>query len=120
MQVANLQLKNDTIMTIGILVFDAIGNVGPAPAGDVFAVVSSNPASLNAVIGTTAAGAPAVVLNALVQVSPGLSIEISDSSGLTVFDEAVDIVEDFSPTATGLDLANAEISAQPIPTAVGP
>jgi hypothetical protein len=117
---ANLQLKNDQVMAIGILTIDNMGTVVPAPAGDVFTVTSSNPASLNCVIGTMASGAPAVIINALVQASPGLSFEIADSSGLAVFDEGVDIVEDFTPAATGLDIANAEVSAQPVPTAVGP
>jgi hypothetical protein len=117
---ANLQLMNDQVLTIGILAIDDVGQTVPAPAGDVFTVVSSNPASLNAMIGATASGQPAVVLNALVQVSPGLSFTVSDSAGLAVFDEAVDIVDDFTATAIGLDLANSTSVAQPPPAAVGP
>src|SRR5579864_4387965 len=49
---ANLQLMNDEVMTIGILTLDNVGGTVPAAAGDVFTVVSSNPASLNAVMGT--------------------------------------------------------------------
>lgn len=116
---ANLQLMNDEVMTIGILTLDNVGGTVPAAAGDVFTVVSSNPAS-NAVMGATAAGGPAVVLNALVQVSPGLSFTVSDSAGLAAFTENVDIVDDTTPTAIGLDLADATSVPQPPPTAVGP
>jgi hypothetical protein len=117
---ANLQLKNDEVMHIGILTLDNVGGIVPAAAGDVFSVVSSNPASLNAVIGTMASGAPAVVINALVQESPGLTFTVSDSAGLAVFTETVDIVIDTTPTAMGLDLTTIETSAQPVPTNVGP
>jgi|SRR5712671_2517644 len=117
---ANLQLKNDVIETIPILTKDAAGDVVPAPAGDVFSVVSSNPASLNAAIGVDVAGHPAVVINALVQLSPGLSFTVSDSAGLTAFREDVDIVADVTPTAVGLDLTNITSAPQPVPTRPGP
>ncbi len=117
---ANLQLLNDEVMTIGILTLDNVGGTVPAAAGDVFTVVSSAPASLNAVMGTTAAGGPAVVINALVQVSPGLSFTVSDSAGLAAFTENVDIVDDTTPAAIGIDLTNATSVSQPAPTAVGP
>lgn len=117
---ANLQLLNDEVMHIGILVLDAAGDTVPADPADVFTVVSSNPASLNAVIGTMASGAPAVVINALVVASPGLSFTVSDSAGLVVFTEQVDIVGDTKAVAIGLDLANPETSPQPVPTAPGP
>jgi|ERR1700733_5024914 len=117
---ANLQLKNDQVMTIGILTVDNMGTIVPAPVGDVYTVVSSLPASLNAVIGATAAGGPAVVLNALVEISPGLSFTVSDSAGLEAFTENVDIVEDFTPSAVGLDIADATSVAQALPTAPGP
>jgi hypothetical protein len=117
---ANYELPNDVVRTIGILTETAAGTVEPAPAGDVFTVVSSNPASLNAVIGATAAGNPAVVLNALVDVSPGLSVVVSDSAGLVALTQLVDIVMDVTPTNIQLDLANATSVAQPVPTATGP
>ena len=117
---ANLQLPNDVVRTIPILANDAAGDVVPAPTGDTFSVVSSNPASLNAVIGQTVSGAPAVVINALVQVSPGLSFTVSDSAGLAAFTENVDIVQDTAPKAIGLDLAGETDAAQPVPTNPGP
>src|SRR5271157_5708430 len=51
-----------------LLTDEASGDPVPAPAGDTFTVVSSNPASLGAAIGATAAGNPAVVLTPLVRV----------------------------------------------------
>ena len=117
---ANLQLPNDEILTIGILTLDEAGQTVPAPAGDVFSVVSSNPASLNAAIGATAGGNAAVVINALVQASPGLSFTVSDKDGLTAFTEGVDIVQDTTPKAIGLDLTHTTSVVQPVPTNPGP
>jgi hypothetical protein len=118
--VANLQLMNDAVDTITILVLDDAGTVEKADPADTFSVVSNNPASLNAVMGTDAGGNPAVVLNALVQVSPGLSFTVSDSAGLKAFTEMVDIVSDTKATAIGLDLANVTSATQPVPTNPGP
>ncbi len=117
---ANFELLNDEVVTIPILTDDAGGDPVPAPAGDTFSVVSSNPASLNAVIGTTSAGNPAVVINALVQQSPGLTIVVSDSAGLSAFTQIVDIVADTTPKAITLDIADATEVSQPTPTNPGP
>lgn len=117
---ANLQLKNDQVLTVQILVLNDAGAVVAADPSDVFSVASSNPASLNAAIGATASGAPAVVINALVQQSPGLSITVSDKDGLTAFVEGVDIVQDTAPKAIGLDIADATSVPQPPPAAPGP
>lgn len=117
---ANFELLDDEIVTMGILTQTAAGVAEPPPVGDTFTVVSSNPASLNAVIGTTAAGDPAVVLNALVQASPGLTVTVGDSAGLAVFVLTVDIVPDHTPTNIVLDVANETFISQPVPTAPGP
>jgi len=117
---ANFELANDEVATIPILVDDAGGAPVPAPAGDVFSVVSSNPASLGATIGTTAAGTPAVVLTPLVQASPNLSIVVSDSAGLSSFTLGIDIVADTTPKAITLDLTKVTEATQPVPTATGP
>jgi hypothetical protein len=119
-KMANLQLDSDTIATLTILVYDASGAIVPAPSGDQFSVVSSNPASLGAAIGKDANGNPAVVLTPLVQASPGLSVTVSDSIGLAAFTEGVDIVEDTVPKALGLDLVHAATASQPVPSAPGP
>src|SRR5271156_3795522 len=47
---ANFELKNDTVATIGIQTADAGGAVEPYPTGDVFSAVSSNPVSLGAAV----------------------------------------------------------------------
>ena len=116
----NFELPNDAVTTIPILTQNAVGVSEPPPAGDVFTVVSSNPASLNAVIGQTSTGIAAVVMNALVAQSPGLSVIVSDSAGLTTWTQVVDIVEDVTATNVVLDLANATHTTQPVPTAPGP
>lgn len=118
--VPNIQLANDTIETITIVTTDAAGATVAAPAGDVFTVVSSNPASLTAAIGTDKSGAPAVVLTPLVQVSPGLTFTVTDSAGLASDAQGVDIVADLAPKAIGLDIADATTVAQAVPTAPGP
>jgi hypothetical protein len=115
----NFELTDDEILTVPILTQTATGTTEPAPVGDVFTVVSSN-ASLNAVIGTTAAGNPAVVMNALVAASPGITITVSDSAGLVSAVQIVDIVPDNTPTNVVLDFADATSSPQPAPTAPGP
>jgi hypothetical protein len=117
---ANIQLLNDTVMTLRIVALDAEGTVVPAPAGDTFTVASSNPASLAAALGAMADGGPAVVLTPLVQVSPGLSFTVQDSSGLPLFTDGVDIVGDDGAKTIGVDLTATQITAQPAPTAPGP
>ncbi len=124
---ANFELPNDEIVTIPILTDDASGAPVAAPSGDVFSVVSSLPASLNAVIGATASGAPAVVVNALVAAhmnadptAPDLFITVSDSAGLSVFVQAIDIVSDTTAKAITLDLVNTTETSQPTPTNPGP
>ena len=116
----NYELMNDQVSTVTIKTTDSSGNTEAAPAGDVFSVVSSNPASLGAVIGTDASGAPAVVLTPLVQVSPGITVTVSDSAGLAQFVQIVDIVSDVAPTNVVLDIADAATVAQAVPTAPGP
>ena len=112
---ANFELANDEVATIPILTDDASGAAVPPPAGDVFSVVSSNPASLGAAVSGSS-----VVLTPLVQVSPGLSITVSDSAGLSSFTLGVDIVADTTPKAIVLNLAAVTETLQAVPTAPGP
>jgi hypothetical protein len=123
----NFELANDTIATIPILTPDGEGGFVPPPAGDTFSVASSNPASLGAAIGTVTttegnavAGGPAVVLTPLVQASPGLTVTVTDSAGLTAWTQTVDIVADLSPKSIVLDVADATQTSQAVPTAPGP
>lgn len=117
---ANFELKNDTVATIAIQTATSGGTVEPAPSGDVFSVTSGNAASLGAAIGQDANGNPAVVLTPLVKVSPNIMVTVSDSAGLAVAKQLVDIVEDNTPTNVILDLPDATFASQPIPTAPGP
>ena len=116
----NYQLMNDSVDTLTIVAKDAGGLIEPIPPGDTFTVVSSNPASLEALIVSDKNTNPAVQLRALVQLSPGLTITVSDSAGLTVDVQAVDIVADTKPRDIGLDLANVASTPQPVPTNPGP
>ena len=114
---ANFELANDEIATIPILTDNAAGLPVAPPAGDTFTAVSSNPASLGvAVIASPAA----VVLTPLVQLSPGLTVTVSDSAGLSAFTQIVDIVADATAKAITLDIANATEVPQPVPAAPGP
>jgi hypothetical protein len=116
----NFELPNDEVVTIDIETTNSVGTVEAAPAGDVFTVVSSAPASLGAAIGVGTAGAPAIVLTPLVQVSPGITVTVSDSAGLAQVALTVDIVQDVTPTNLILDVADATHVSQPVPTAPGP
>ena len=122
-------IRKDTLMafefhvdehaTIAILTLDVGGLVVPAPAGDVFSVVSNNPDMLTADMGMDAAGAPAVVLRSAINIAPPLgtvlTFTVSDSAGLTPFTQDVSILAAAPPppnpaVAIGLDLANAVIA----------
>lgn len=116
----NFELPNDEVVTITIQTTNASGTVEPVPAGDVFTVVSSNPASLGATVGQDAGGNPAVVLTPLVAASPNITITVSDSAGLAALTQLVDIVTDVTDTNIILDLADAKHVSQPVPTAPGP
>lgn len=114
--VANFQLKNDVVLTIAIQAKDANGVLAPLPPADTFTVVSSDPSSLNAVIGADASGNPAVVLNAAKQAASGISVTLSDSHGLTPFTLVVDVVSDVSVAVSlFLDPTTGTTTSQPPP-----
>lgn len=117
---ANYELKNDTVATITIQTVNSAGTVEPYPPGDVFSVTSGNAASLGAAIGKDSAGNPALVLTPLVQASPNIMVTVSDSAGLAVAKQLVDIVIDVSDTNVILDLADATTVSQSIPSEPGP
>jgi hypothetical protein len=125
---ANIELKNDVVEWIPIWTVNSVGTLELAPAGDVFSVAMGAPASqsgsgapLNAVIGVMPSGdmvgAVALGLNALNKVAAGIPITVSDSAGLTVYTNLVDIVADVTPTAVTLDLPGAVMVPQPVPAA---
>lgn len=115
----NFEIPNDQVWSFTIETANSAGTVEPAPAGDVFTAVSSSP-SLGVAIGTDATGAPAVIVTPLVQLSPGISVTVSDSAGLAQFVQVFDIVADVTPTNVVLDLADGTHTAQPVPAAPGP
>lgn len=116
----NYELRDDTVATIPIQTTNSLGTVEPVPAGDVFSAVSSNPASLGVAISKDAGGNPTLVLTPLVQSSPNLTVTVSDSAGLAVAVQLVDIVVDNTDTNIILDLAAATTTPQAVPTAPGP
>ena len=116
----NYELKNDTVATIPIQTTNSLGTVEPVPAGDVFSAVSSNVASLGAAISKDASSNPTLVLTPMVQASPNISVTVSDSAGLVVAMQLVDIVMDNTDTNIILDLSGATMTPQAVPTAPGP
>jgi len=115
----NFELPNDEVVTITIETTNSAGVVEPYPAGDVFTAASSSP-SLGVAVGADAKGNPALVLTPLVQTSPGITVTVSDSAGLSSATLVVDIVADVTDTNIVLDVADATHVAQPVPAAPGP
>ncbi len=114
---ANYELPNDQILTVTVKATNAAGAFEPIPAGDTFTVTVSDPTSLNAVMGADAAGNVAVVLNALKQTASGVTVTVTDSSGLTAATQVFDIVADATATALVLDTVDATHTAQAVPAA---
>lgn len=118
--VPNLEILNDTVVTIPIQTQDAAGQVVPAPPGDTFTAASSLTASLGAAIAADANGNPTLVLTPLVQASPGITVTVSDADGLTQAVQICDIVADLTPKNVVLDIAAETTTPQPVPGAPGP
>lgn len=119
MLMPNFELPNDEVVTITIKTTNVVGAVEPAPVGDVFSATSSKPASLGVSVGTPM-GVPAITLTPLVQVSPDITVTVTDSAGLMAATLVVDIVQDVTPTNIILDVADATHVSQPVPAAPGP
>lgn len=116
----NFELPNDEIVTITIKTTNTVGVVEPAPLGDVFTVVTSKPLSLLSHVGADSGGNPAIVLTPVVQVSPDITVTVTDSAGLSAATLVVDIVQDVTPTNIILDVADATHVSQPVPASPGP
>jgi hypothetical protein len=114
---ANFELKNDAVTTFTIKATDSGGGSEPLPAGDVFTIANSDPTNLNAVMGTDAAGNPALVVNALHPLATGITVTITDSAGLQGVSQIFDIVADTAPTNLVLDVADATSVPQAVPAA---
>lgn len=120
MPMPNFELPNDEVVTITIKTTNVVGVVEPIPSGDVFVVTSSKPTSLGTRVSTDSAGNPAIVLTPMVQVSPDITVTVTDSAGLTAATLVVDIVQDVTPTNIILDVADAAHVSQPVPANPGP
>lgn len=115
-------LPNDWILDVPIDAATAAGVMVPLPAGDVPSVVSDTPASLNVAIGTTPAGLPSFLVNALVDgsVDPTkvYTVTLTDSAGLGASTTFWQIVPDNTPTTLLADIPGASHTTQAVP-AVG-
>lgn len=119
---ANYELANTSIDDLMITVIDDEGHIVPAPTGDVFSVVSGDPAMLNAVIATMpsgpAAGAVSLRINALKKLSTApITVTVTDSASLQAAELIVDIVDDLTPKTITLDIVDAVHTPQPVPAA---
>lgn len=119
---ANYPLKTNVVAHFMLTLKDATGALVPVDPNDVFTVVSSDPAHLQAVIDKNPAGATTVSVNWLAVTAPmltGIGIAITDSAGNTADDaELFDMTAPtFVPDAIGIDTAGVVETAQPIPPA---
>lgn len=115
---ANFPLKNDLVYEVPIQAVNAAGMVEPDP-NDTF-LANSSSASLGAAIGQNANGNPVLILTPMVQAGTDYSVTVSDSMGLKSVTAMFDIVEDATPVALQLDVADATTTSQPVPTNPGP
>lgn len=111
---ANFELLNDQVRTITLKAQNAGGAFEPLPTGDTFTAASSDPTTGNAVMGTDASGAPAVVVNAMKRAGTW-TVTVTDSAGLTAWTQIFDNVDDVTPTALLGDLADSTFTTQPVP-----
>lgn len=118
---ANFALPLDKIATFTITEANTTtGAFDPVDPNDVFNVVSnSDSVNLNAVIGTNASGAPALVVNWLHSVDPalvGVTVTIGDNMGNTADQQLFDMVQPSRvPDQIGLDISNVTMADQPVP-----
>jgi len=122
----DIQLPNDAVTYYPIVTLNAGGQVVPAQAGDTFSVSTTGTAQLAVAIAPLPvgspdgppAGTPSVEFTPLVQTATDVPFTVTDADGLTAFDGAVDIVQDLTPKAIGLDLTSPVTTPQPVPTQV--
>jgi hypothetical protein len=113
----NFELANDEVLSITVKATNSAGAFEPIPAGDTFTATVSDPTAMNAVMGTDAGGNIAVIVNALKQAATGVTLTVTDSTGLTAATQVFDIVTDATPTALVLHIADATHTSQPVPAA---
>ncbi len=117
---ANFQVYNDKIWTLPIKCQNSSGVFVAFPSGSNLAAVSSNPASLGAVVTSTILGTN-LVLTPKVQVSPGLTVTITGVA-LAPINFMVDIVADPNLLSIAVDTTPADGTtvSQNVPIAAGP
>jgi hypothetical protein len=117
--IMNFEIPNNTAPAIAIHTVDAPGDVVPAPSGDVFSAVSSDPTKMTAAIGTMPSGPMtgkvALILTPLVKLASGLTVTVTDTAALTLVVQTVDIVADLTPKAISLDIVDAVFTPQAVP-----
>jgi hypothetical protein len=98
--------------------------VEPIPAGETFAVSSTDAAVVPGSIEETDPLNPLLVVNALMLPGPttatGIVLSVTDSGGDTVYELAVNYPVPTAPGHVTADVANAVVTAQPAPTATAP
>jgi hypothetical protein len=118
-KIMNFELTDDTVAAIPIHTVDDNGDVVPAPTGDVFTSVSSDPTKMTAMIGTMPSGpmkgAVALILTPMVKLASNLTATVTDTAALTMEMLTVDIVADLTPKAISLDTVDAVLTTQPVP-----
>jgi hypothetical protein len=117
----NFQLYNDKVWTFSIKPQNAAGVAQPWPANSSPQAVSSNPASLVAGVQLGSNNTFTLVLTPKVQVSPGLTVTVTNS-GMAPLVFVVDIVADPDLLTVAADTVAADITTTPqnIPVAPGP
>lgn len=119
-RMANFELKDDQIATVGLKTTTGGGTIEPIPGDAVFTATSSDPASLGVAIGKDGSGNPALILTPLVVAASNLTVTVNGNDGLASISQLVDIVTDNTPTNIVLDLGSATFASQPVPTLPGP
>ena len=117
--IPNYELSVAAVASVPIQTLDAGGNPVSPPAGDVFTVASSNTAALGTAVGTMPSGPlqgqPAAILTPLTSTpTPGITVTLTDSDGLTAGVQIVDLVAD-PPVTDFLDISAAVTAPQPPP-----
>jgi hypothetical protein len=118
-KIMNFELTDDTVAAIAIHTVDANGDVVPAPTGDIFTAVSSDPTKMTATIGTMPSGpmmgATALILTPMVKLASNLTATVTDKAALTMEMLIVDIVANLTPKAISLDTVDAVMTPQAVP-----
>lgn len=112
---ASFPLPDDWVLTLPIIAQTADGTLSLIPAGDSFTFTTSDP-GVQAVMGTTAAGAPAVVINRLVKGTVDVTVTANDSAGLSPATIVLTAQAAAVATQLAFDIPNASHTTQAVPS----